>query len=340
MVIGDHFYGDNTLGLVNSDDEVARRDLAQQVLDFMWQLCLDDSVFGGQQPNNALPFESQSAPRTQGRFDNNSASNRIEASLRPRKGLSVQSHQVCIEQFAEVINYNYPSAWFPYVQESTRRLKANMQGMTMQLIIKKLLLGTQFPMIDAPAKPEALAQLDGDLNDETYVASLSADLQQAVAAHKEQGRRVKSLPRTRVVLLKTLEEEIGLTGACLSSYICFKSEALQLIYAYNFGNVHEEEYLETQSSLDGDDDKLMQNTSVTSGGDLVGQPSSSEPRSSAVQLMDVDIGSEGQANHDFASSIDPNRINDRLNQQVMQVATRMHGRSDTHSLEEGKEEYK
>ena len=64
-------------------------------------------------------------------------------------------------------------------------------------------------------------------------------------AYKEQAKRVRALPRSRIVLLKTLEEEIGLTGACLSSYICFKSEALQLIYAYNFGNVHEEEYLET-----------------------------------------------------------------------------------------------
>ena len=63
--------------------------------------------------------------------------------------------------------------------------------------------------------------------------------------YKEQVKRVKALPRSRIVLLNTLEEEIGLTGACLASYICFKSEALQLIYAYNFGNVHEEEYLET-----------------------------------------------------------------------------------------------
>ena len=43
----------------------------------------------------------------------------------------------------------------------------------------------------------------------------------------------------------------------MASYINFKSEALQLIYAYNFGNVNEDEYLETQSSLDGDDDKMM-----------------------------------------------------------------------------------
>ena len=78
------------------------------------------------------------------------------------------------------------------------------------------------------------------------------------------------MPNSRIELLQTLEEEIGLTAACLSSYICFKNEALQLIYAYNFGNVHEEEYLETQSSLDGEDDKLMANTSVASGGELIG----------------------------------------------------------------------
>ena len=115
----------------------------------MWQLCLDDSVFGGSQANSNLPFESQ-GPRSMGRSDNNSAQNRIEANLRPRKGLSVQSHQICIDQFAEVINYNYPVAWFHYVQECNRRLKANLQGMTMQIIIRKLLLGTQFPMIDPP----------------------------------------------------------------------------------------------------------------------------------------------------------------------------------------------
>ena len=45
--ISEYFYNDNTLGLDNSPEEVARRELAQQVLTFMWQLCLDDSVFGG-----------------------------------------------------------------------------------------------------------------------------------------------------------------------------------------------------------------------------------------------------------------------------------------------------
>ena len=125
-------------------------------------------------------------------------------------------------------------------------------------------------MIEKPAKPEAIVHLDGDLDDDAYVLGLTPDLQQLVLSYREQVKNVRALPRSRIDLLKTLEEGIGMTGACLSSYICFKSEALQLIYAYNFGNVHEEEYLETQSSLDGDDDKLMQNTSVTSGDHLVG----------------------------------------------------------------------
>jgi len=76
-----------------------------------------------------------------------------------------------------VVNFNYPVAWFNYMQESTKRLKTNMQSMTMQLIIRKLLLGTQFPMIDPPSKPENLAHLTGDLNDEAYVLGLSQELQ-------------------------------------------------------------------------------------------------------------------------------------------------------------------
>ncbi len=56
--------------------------------------------------------------------------------------------------------------------------------------------------------------------------------------------------------------------------------------------------------------------------------------------MDIDSANENP-NELFASSIDPSRINDRFNQQVMQVANRMYGqRSDTMSLEEGKEEFK
>ena len=115
----------------------------------------------------------------------------------------------------------------------------------MQMILKKMLLGTQFPMLDAPTRPEILTGIQGNLKDDAFVLTLTEEQQQAVESHKSALKRITALPKSRIELLVTLEEEIGLTGACLSSYICFKSEALQLIYAYNFGNVHEEEYLET-----------------------------------------------------------------------------------------------
>ena len=46
----------------------------------------------------------------------------------------------------------------------------------MQLIIRKLLLNTQFPMIDPPEKPEAVQGIEGDINDEAVVLSLSLEL--------------------------------------------------------------------------------------------------------------------------------------------------------------------
>lgn len=45
--------------------------------------------------------------------------------------------------------------------------------MTMQLIIRKLLLGTQFPMLDPPEKPESISSLAVDINDEAIVLSLA-----------------------------------------------------------------------------------------------------------------------------------------------------------------------
>ena len=89
-----------------------------------------------------------------------------------------------------------------------------------------MLLGAQFPMLDLPKRPESLSNLEGSLKDEAYVTSLSHDLQQTIASFKESVKRTRSLPKSRIELLQALEESIGLTGACLSSYISFKSEAL------------------------------------------------------------------------------------------------------------------
>jgi len=97
-------------------------------------------------------------------------------------------------------------------------------------------MGVQFPLVAKPVKTKNLEE---------------------AGRFEEELARFKSLPRNRVELLEVLEGELDLTSSCLSSYIEFKREALSLVYAYNYENVQEEDNLETQSSLDGDDEKLL-----------------------------------------------------------------------------------
>ena len=78
-------------------------------------------------------------------------------------------------------------------------------------------------MLEKPKKPETLQGVDGDLNDDNYVMTLEEDAQIAALGFREKVKAIKTLPRNRLDLLKTLEEEMSLTGACLSSYIVFKS---------------------------------------------------------------------------------------------------------------------
>ena len=102
-VIGDFFYNDQSLGLDDNYgteiDRAERAELAREVLSFMWHLCLDDAVFDGQRQNTSLPFESSVPRNNANRFslDSGGPANHLEASLRPRKGLSTQSHQLCID---------------------------------------------------------------------------------------------------------------------------------------------------------------------------------------------------------------------------------------------------
>ena len=63
--------------------------------------------------------------------------------------------------------------------------------------------------------------------------------------YNERLRNTRCLPQTKIQLIKVLEEELNLTSCCLCSYIDFKRESLQLIQTYNYGNVPEEENLET-----------------------------------------------------------------------------------------------
>lgn len=47
--------------------------------------------------------------------------------------------------------------------------------MTMQTIVKKMLLGTQFPMLDVPAPAETLNAINGDIADEAFVLTLTEE---------------------------------------------------------------------------------------------------------------------------------------------------------------------
>lgn len=54
--ITDYFFFDNSLGLPSlTEVEIERKELAVEVLQFMWMLCLDDAVYGIlEQPLNHL----------------------------------------------------------------------------------------------------------------------------------------------------------------------------------------------------------------------------------------------------------------------------------------------
>ena len=101
----------------------------------MWDLCHDESVFGTNQDTSVNANVS-----SQGRVQN-FRERQQELNNRKKKGLSQQNHELSIENFVEVINQYYPYAWFNYVFECSERLKANMNTVTMQIIIRKLLLG-------------------------------------------------------------------------------------------------------------------------------------------------------------------------------------------------------
>ena len=38
-----------------------------------------------------------------------------------------------------------------------------MQGITMQNIIRKMILGSQFPMLDPPHRPDSVSEIEGDI---------------------------------------------------------------------------------------------------------------------------------------------------------------------------------
>lgn len=66
----------------------------------------------------------------------------------------------------EMLNYNFPHAWFKYVYEVTQRLKANKQPISMQIMLKKLILGVGFPMLEKPGKPVIEVKVGPDSTEE------------------------------------------------------------------------------------------------------------------------------------------------------------------------------
>ena len=84
--------------------------------------------------------------------------------------------------------------------------------LTMQTILKKLLNTVQLPMMELPKgariKTEDFERVGpGGITEEEYQDCKGI---------------IKALPRMKNLLVKTLEEKLGMTNACLSSYIEFK----------------------------------------------------------------------------------------------------------------------
>jgi len=110
-------------------------------------------------------------------------------------------------------------------------MKSANQGagpLTMQTIIKKLIEKCGFPVIGfgekeawglnfvwkIPASESFENAPAGSITEEEYLNLKNL---------------VKNLPRKQNTMLKILEEKLGVTNACLSSYIEFKRQALVLL---------------------------------------------------------------------------------------------------------------
>ena len=166
---------------------------------------------------------------------------------------------MCIDQLAEVLNYNFPHAWFRFVNEAAKRLKSNQQPISMQIMLKKLILGIGFPILDKPAKPQRPepVALDAPQQEQARHKAALERFEREQAVYEEELQHVEALPKNRQDLIQTLEDELGLTTCCLSAYIQFKRQSLQHINANLNQGAEQDDNMETQSSLDGDDDKLL-----------------------------------------------------------------------------------
>ncbi len=89
---------------------------------------------------------------------------------------------------------------------------------------------------------------------QTILHKLIANVSFPIAGSK------KKLPQNRQEFIQLLDSELNLTNLCLSSYIEFKRISLVHIFDQMGSQEHEQENLETQSSLDNDDERSSTNT--------------------------------------------------------------------------------
>ena len=93
--------------------------------------------------------------------------------------------------------------------------------LTMQNIIKKLLAYVSFPLVDFSSK--VMGKMPTSQQFESMPKSITE------VEYKKIKSDARLLPRKQNIMLKLLEEKLGLTNACLSSYIEFKRQALVLL---------------------------------------------------------------------------------------------------------------
>jgi hypothetical protein len=164
----------------------------------MWKMCLEQSISSGA---HLVDQSSLGVPAS-------------------TKGLSSSVHGMAIENFTQIVGNEYPCTAFYYIRESCLAMQnANEEAgpLTMQHVLKKLLNCVSLPIRLPKVNKDTPLNFDkGPISEANY---------------EEMSTIVKSLPRTRSKLVQLIEERLGLTNSCLTSYIQFKRHALGLLMA-------------------------------------------------------------------------------------------------------------
>lgn len=117
---------DSTLGVQDTD----KRELAQQVLDYLWSLCLEASV-----------------------------------SLHD---LPIQAHKTAIDDLTHLVQYNYQKSLISFIGRCVTCLTNHQSVMSMQVILQKLIMTAHLPLDKTKILPtnrqELILALDQVLN--------------------------------------------------------------------------------------------------------------------------------------------------------------------------------